>query len=91
MCCCPLDERLKKVVKYMQKTWITSSNQPSASWSTFTKSAQTYDAGGHPKLNRHVAHMFKSCKPYGEPMNASVLKVLVGFMLVYMHCMTKFV
>ena len=55
---CPDDDRLKRILQYMQRTWIVSSSRPPASWSTFKRSLRTNNdaEGWHSRLNHHAPH-----------------------------------
>ena len=55
---CPDDDRLKRLLQYMQRTWIVSSSRPPASWSTFKRSVRTNNdaEGWHSRLNHHAPH-----------------------------------
>ena len=55
---CPDNDRLKRLLQYMQRTWIVSSSRTPASWSTFKRSVRTNNdaEGWHSRLNHHASH-----------------------------------
>ncbi|KAI0219519.1 hypothetical protein LSAT2_028949, partial [Lamellibrachia satsuma] len=62
---CPHDNMLQKLLQYMQKTWITSSSRPPASWTTFKRSVRTNnDAEGWHSLLNHNANAAVTHLPF---------------------------